>query len=380
MSRLAGMIKDRVSEWRQERRSWELREEGHANVSKFRALVEAREKIPSLDEDAREMLKAAEVELASADQLLDFGDHRRASLGSHVTAAQIHVNAARLFWVKSFFATPEKISPYLPSLQEVVREHLPARDGRRKSVEGIDVVSTPDQLVKLTEAVEAANSVALHEKLRAASFVRLVWRVAGSLFFLAVAVAVLTAHWSNVVPLCFNPAKSVGMVQALPNPKSPVVDYTVVCPTGSDEFPRTRDLDDNFAAVASWGDYLVVEVVGLVAAGLAAAASLRNIRGTATPFRLPVALAMLKLPAGALTAVLGILLMRGAFVPGLSALDSSAQIIAWAVIFGYSQELFTKFVDRRGQMVLDAVRGPTSPPLVNSGSGGTRPAAGGAGT
>lgn len=44
--------------------------------------------------------------------------------------------------------------------------------------------------------------------------------------------------------------------------------------------------------------------------------------------RSPVVLALLKLPTGALTAPLGLLLMRGGFVPGLSALDSPAQIIA----------------------------------------------------
>ena len=42
---------------------------------------------------------------------------------------------------------------------------------------------------------------------------------------------------------------------------------------------------------------------------------------------LPVAMAVLKLPTGAITAFLGLLLMRGQFVPGLSALDTSAQIL-----------------------------------------------------
>jgi hypothetical protein len=59
-------------------------------------------------------------------------------------------------------------------------------------------------------------------------------------------------------------------------------------------------------------------------------------RGSADPYSIPVALAMLKLPTGALTAFLGLLLVKAAFVPGLSGLDSSAQIIAWAVVFGYS--------------------------------------------
>ena len=49
--------------------------------------------------------------------------------------------------------------------------------------------------------------------------------------------------------------------------------------------------------------------------------------------------------------------MRGQFVPGLSALDTSAQILAWALVFGYAQQLFTRMVDRQGQVVLDSVRG-----------------------
>ncbi|MFD0489828.1 hypothetical protein ACFQ0O_25485 [Saccharopolyspora spinosporotrichia] len=72
-------------------------------------------------------------------------------------------------------------------------------------------------------------------------------------------------------------------------------------------------------------------------------------------------MAVLKLPTGALTAVLGLLLMRGEFVPGLTALDTSAQIVAWAIIFGAAQQLFTRFVDERGNAVMQAVAGPESP-------------------
>jgi hypothetical protein len=53
-------------------------------------------------------------------------------------------------------------------------------------------------------------------------------------------------------------------------------------------------------------------------------------RVAATPYSLPTALAFLKVPTGALTAVLGIVLLRGQFIPGLSALDTSGQILAWA--------------------------------------------------
>jgi len=104
-------------------------------------------------------------------------------------------------------------------------------------------------------------------------------------------------------------------------------------------------------------DIWLIEVVGLLAAAAAAAFSLRNIRGTSTPYSLPVALALLKLPTGAVTAVLGLLLMRGEFVPGLSALDSSAQIVSWAVVFGYAQQLFTGLVDQQAHSVLQDVGG-----------------------
>ena len=52
--------------------------------------------------------------------------------------------------------------------------------------------------------------------------------------------------------------------------------------------------------------------------------------------------------------MLGLLFIRGGFVPGLTALDTPAQIIAWAVIFGYSQELFTRFVDTQAHSVLQS--------------------------
>jgi hypothetical protein len=56
------------------------------------------------------------------------------------------------------------------------------------------------------------------------------------------------------------------------------------------------------------------------------------------------------------TAFLGLLLMRGAFIPGLSALDSPPQILAWAIVFGYAQQLFTRLVDQQAHSVLDDVR------------------------
>ncbi|MET9894370.1 hypothetical protein ABZZ47_29950 [Streptomyces sp. NPDC006465] len=39
---------------------------------------------------------AAEEELERAENIVTFDEHRRAPFGSHVTAAQVHLNTARL--------------------------------------------------------------------------------------------------------------------------------------------------------------------------------------------------------------------------------------------------------------------------------------------
>jgi hypothetical protein len=103
------------------------------------------------------------------------------------------------------------------------------------------------------------------------------------------------------------------------------------------------------------GDVVLVAGLGLLGGILAAAFAVRNIRGTSTPYDIPIALAVLKAPTGALTAVAGLLLLRGQLVPGLSALDSQQQIIAYALVLGYAQQIFTHFVDRQAQSVLDSV-------------------------
>jgi hypothetical protein len=46
--------------------------------------------------------------------------------------------------------------------------------------------------------------------------------------------------------------------------------------------------------------------------------------------------------------------------------DTSAQILAWALVFGYAQQLFTRLIDRQGQNVLESVRGADRPQAAPS--------------
>ncbi len=245
----------------------------------------------------------------------------------------------------------------MPSVIRHVERHLPASDRRLAQLR--DLAADPDDedlsradRGRIVAAHRAASSAATREHARVRSFRNVLAVASLVLVILAAGVAVTGFVSPGTVPLCFEPATNGALV--------------VVCPTEQSVFvpaPQqgvglsTPDIDDVVRNTAGPWDLVTVELIGLLAAAVAGAAGLRNIRGTSTPFALPVALAVLKLPTGALTAFLGLLLMRGGFVPGLSALDTSAQILAWAIVFGYAQQLFTRFVDQQARTVLDSVGG-----------------------
>jgi hypothetical protein len=139
--------------------------------------------------------------------------------------------------------------------------------------------------------------------------------------------AVVAAANPQYLPVCFTPTADV---------------TATVCPSGAGQ-------------PASAGDVLIVAGLGALGGGMAALLAIRNLRGTSTPYSLPVALAVLKVPSGALTAVAGLLLLGGGFAPGFSDLDSQRQILAYALVFGYAQQVATRLVDNRAQLVLNKV-------------------------
>lgn len=346
-------------EWSHERASWTQCEGVRANAWELEASIRAAQATESRSSERTYLLEHAREALARADAVIDFHRHRRGPSASHVTTAQMYVNSARTMWLRTLSA--EELAPRLPDLFAIIKQHLPADDTRRIAAENVarttqeaqpanqDSGPAPQALRAVLEAVDAAREASFKEKLRAVSFVRIVRWVTALLFALAIAVAVGGFLWKSAVPLCFTPAGGT-------QPES-----AIVCPSEARTLAPGTQAEPRLGQVASPADYAIVEIAGLAAAGIAAATALRKVRGTSTGFGIPVALALLKLPMGALVAVLGLLLMRGAFIPGLSALDTSAQIIAWAIVFGYSQELFTRFVDRQGQAVLQGVHGTADP-------------------
>ncbi|WP_232549226.1 hypothetical protein [Propioniciclava soli] len=104
---------------------------------------------------------------------------------------------------------------------------------------------------------------------------------------------------------------------------------------------------------SSW-DVTLIALVGAASGAVAGVVALRRMHEEATPYRVPVALALLKVPSGALMAVLGLLVLRSGMIVALEDVSTAAGLLGGAIVFGLAQELLTGLVDRRGQEVLKA--------------------------
>jgi hypothetical protein len=321
---------------------------------------------------AREAATVAELKPNQRFHLLRYGPLRERAMSNLDAAEALLLDIAPANYVLG----------QMPSVLQHVRSHLVRTDPRREELEriaraigiglgdaaptagGVDVTDKRESIIEsergqIVVATRAASSAALREQVRLRSFRNVVLATTVVMALLAIGIAIMGWLWPTLVPLCFAPQNSGSARVVCPTHQSAPFQTP---PSGSQEQGKAAiDIDDATAATVTSRDLMVVELVGLTAAAVAGAAAINGIRGSSERYGLPVALAALKLPLGAVTAFLGLLLMRGQFVPGLSALDTSAQILAWALVFGYAQQLFTRLIDRQGQVVLESVRGADRP-------------------
>jgi hypothetical protein len=190
---------------------------------------------------------------------------------------------------------------------------------------------------------------------RLRGFRNVVLTTAAGLMVLVVALCLVGAWKPDALPLCFGPPPTTAAPGQPPPPvQGPV---GVACP--SEEAPPTPGTQPR--RLPAPGDVTLVALLGLLGGGLSTALSIRHLQGTSTPYDVPVALSLLKLPSGALTALVGLLFIRGQFVPGLSQLDNQPQILAYAFLFGIAQQLVTRLVDQQAQDILTKV--PSKEPI-----------------
>ncbi|QPP08281.1 hypothetical protein G4Z16_19890 [Streptomyces bathyalis] len=216
----------------------------------------------------------------------------------------------------------EHLSPDDPQRRLLEKEWGTTEEGRRRLPAGTEGIAA--------ETLHAANKVEERERIRLRSFTHILICSITVMSLIAVGFGIWAVVDPNVANLfCFPDQRRI-----VPR----------ICPIG-----RHR---------AAGSDVFLIEFMGMFAAALAGAASLKTMRGNSSPYHVSILLLLLRLPVGAMTAVLGILLVSGAFFPGLTSLDASAQIIAWAAAFGILQEPVTRAVDRTGRSFLDELTPP----------------------
>ena len=342
----------------------------------------------SQDRDSHEQValrildEGIQYQLKAGQQALENRGWRSGSAGAvAVSSALERVHAAKELLLRR--GTDEYIRGQLPGIHSNARKHLAANDPLRIRLEMIlqrlaehdslptnskDDSAGPSVNIKFqkkgktpnrAKAIDAetrenlvAVSAAAHRAYRQEyAQLRSFRNVIVVSTVLLIVIAVGLGVWGYLQPsqlsLCFLPQEL----------------KKLVCPTaeialeGVSSGQLGADIDDAVVRVAQRIDVFLIQFLGLVAAAVSGAASLRRVSGSSSPYGLTVALAVIKLPTGALTAVLGLMLMRGGFIPGLTALDSSEQILAWAIVFGAAQQLVTGLVDRQAQGVLENVGG-----------------------
>jgi hypothetical protein len=110
----------------------------------------------------------------------------------------------------------------------------------------------------------------------------------------------------------------------------------------------------------SAGDVPLVLGMGALGATLSVALNLAGLKPAGVHFSLTVAQGLNKMVLGAITAVLGIIILRTVTnAPGF--LGTQPGLLTTAVVFGYSQQVFTRLIDRQADQLMNAAS-PATPP------------------
>jgi hypothetical protein len=262
--------------------------------------------------------------------------------GTSVEQAYRSLHSAKIFLVDTLPA-PE-VAALVPEVCVRMAAVLDRNDPRRTAAEKAVHSSDPAVVrAALKQAMEISYDASDEEYVRLRNFRNIILGTAAILAVFTGLLLFLVARSPQAIPLCFTP--SVTGATTTPTGTGGAggtqgQQARQVCPSGDQQQPTP-------------GDILIIAGLGAVGGGFGALLAIRNLRGSSTPYGVPMALAVLKVPSGALTAVIGMLLLAGGFIPGLSNLDSQRQILAYALIFGYAQQIITRLADDRAQTIMN---------------------------
>jgi hypothetical protein len=268
--------------------------------------------------------------------------------GTSVGRAYQSLHAAEIFLVD--LLPDEEIDALVPRILARDTTELDRDDPRRDQIEQLLKATSTSKRASVKSALTYLYDVSDQAYVRVRDFRNVLLVSAGLISVLMIALVVMVGFNPRTVPFCFTPSETSSSSDAGASGSAPAL----VCPSGKSG-PTRNDVE-------------LIAGLGLLGGALSGAFSIRKIRGSSLPYDIPIALSLLKVPSGALTAVAAILLLGGDFIPGLSQLDSQRQILAYALVFGYAQQLATRFLDQQAQDILESV--------PSKGQDGAKPAAG----
>jgi hypothetical protein len=302
----------------------------------------------AVDVSVKEAALRGELETALADPRqpdIPYRDVVRTTVERHLDTARAQVSNGRQGMVARWRGTavarayqslhsaevsllellsPDQLIALVPGVVRRAQVALDRSDPQRAAIEQLPRRKDTTRPA-FREAVQQAMRVSFDATdqmyVRVRTFRNMLLSSAVLIMVLMAALVATVAFQPDVLPLCFQPQQDL------------------ICPSGAHH--------------PTGGDIPIVAGLGLLGGALAAAFSIRKARGTSTPFNVPSAVALLKPPLGALTAVSGILLLGGDFVPGFSELDNQQQILAYALLFGYAQQLVSRLIDDQAHAVLN---------------------------
>jgi hypothetical protein len=217
----------------------------------------------------------------------------------------------------------------IPEIEALVHSQFASRDGQLKELmAGLADAKTEELTPSLRERLRAVRELAqyqsdlrMHEVRR---FRNLLLATAGALTLLVLTLAIVHAVNPHFVSVCASPTPGQG---------------TDLCPDGTMHSRRA--------------DLFEVEFIGAIAGLLSALVALARSSHTPSPYSIPSAQVVFKAAAGAATALVGVLLLQGGALAGLSRQPGSS-VLAYAALFGFAQQILTRLVDEKAGAVAPA--------------------------
>ena len=283
--------------------------------------------------------------------------------GSHIETTWAALHRAQGYLLNQF--SSDELRATIPEVESAVRTYLRG-DNKPRAKRYID------RLKKMETAERAPDGAALrvmlasahqasdiaHGKVRALRNILLLG--AAALTLALGGLTVWQAEHRGLLPVCAAPV-------------TPAADADPDAPIDPDAPDQTKDPskeNERLCPAAGpgeqpgWADVLIIQAMGAFGAIFASVATLSRQRGLRGPYGLPQVQALVKIPAGAATALTGVLVMQNEVLDVLDP-QTGGKLLAFALLFGYGQQAFTKKLDEQVRSTMGAAQSRNDPAATN---------------